>query len=77
MMTPPLDILPLAAHRDEVEQTGGGNRPQMRPGRQRTGNRAVNRGEAGTRGRGGASARRWARGGGGGFGGDRRDGEAA
>ncbi len=50
MMTPPLDILALAAHRDDVEQTCGGTLLKMAQRGYRTGILDLTQGEMGTRG---------------------------
>ncbi|HEX3354087.1 MAG TPA: bacillithiol biosynthesis deacetylase BshB1 [Terriglobales bacterium] len=50
MSTPPLDILALAAHRDDVEQTCGGTLLKMAQRGHRTGILDLTRGEMGTRG---------------------------
>jgi bacillithiol biosynthesis deacetylase BshB1 len=50
MSTPPLDILALAAHRDDVEQTCGGTLLKMAQGGYRTGILDLTQGEMGTRG---------------------------
>jgi bacillithiol biosynthesis deacetylase BshB1 len=50
MSTPPLDILALAAHRDDVEQTCGGTLLKMAQRGYRTGILDLTRGEMGTRG---------------------------
>src|SRR5437588_11828430 len=50
MSTPPLDILALAAHRDDVEQTCGGTLLKMAELGRRTGILDLTRGEMGTRG---------------------------
>lgn len=50
MMTPPLDILALAAHRDDVEQTCGGTLLKMAQRGHRTGILDLTQGEMGTRG---------------------------
>ena len=49
-MTPPLDILALAAHRDDVEQTCGGTLLKMAQRGHRTGILDLTQGEMGTRG---------------------------
>ena len=49
-MTPPLDILALAAHRDDVEQTCGGTLLKMAQRGYRTGILDLTQGEMGTRG---------------------------
>lgn len=49
-MTPALDILALAAHRDDVEQTCGGTLLKMAERGQRTGILDLTQGEMGTRG---------------------------
>jgi N-acetylglucosamine malate deacetylase 1 len=48
--TPPLDILAIAAHRDDVEQTCGGTMLKMAQAGRRTGILDLTRGEMGTRG---------------------------
>src|ERR1700722_8114225 len=50
MSTPPLDILALAAHRDDVEQTCGGTMLKMAQRGHRTGILDLTPGEMGTRG---------------------------
>ena len=50
MFTPPLDILALAAHRDDVEQTCGGTLLKMAQRGYRTGILDLTQGEMGTRG---------------------------
>src|ERR1700738_2037658 len=50
MSAPPLDILALAAHRDDVEQTCGGTLLKMAQFGHRTGILDLTRGEMGTRG---------------------------
>jgi bacillithiol biosynthesis deacetylase BshB1 len=50
MSTPPLDILAIAAHRDDVEQTCGGTLLKMAQRGHRTGILDLTRGEMGTRG---------------------------
>jgi len=50
MSTPPLDILALAAHRDDVEQTCGGTLLKMAQRGYRTGILDLTQGEMGTRG---------------------------
>jgi N-acetylglucosamine malate deacetylase 1 len=50
MSTPPLDILALAAHRDDVEQTCGGTMLKMAQRGYRTGILDLTQGEMGTRG---------------------------
>lgn len=50
MSTPPLDILAIAAHRDDVEQTCGGTMLKMAQAGRRTGILDLTRGEMGTRG---------------------------
>jgi bacillithiol biosynthesis deacetylase BshB1 len=50
MPTPPLDILALAAHRDDVEQTCGGTLLKMAQRGYRTGILDLTQGEMGTRG---------------------------
>ncbi len=50
MLTPPLDILALAAHRDDVEQTCGGTLLKMAQRGHRTGILDLTQGEMGTRG---------------------------
>jgi bacillithiol biosynthesis deacetylase BshB1 len=50
MSTPPLHILALAAHRDDVEQTCGGTLLKMAQGGYRTGILDLTQGEMGTRG---------------------------
>jgi N-acetylglucosamine malate deacetylase 1 len=50
MSTPPLDILALAAHRDDVEQTCGGTLLKMSQRGYRTGILDLTQGEMGTRG---------------------------
>jgi bacillithiol biosynthesis deacetylase BshB1 len=50
MSTPPLDILALAAHRDDVEQTCGGSLLKMAQLGYRTGILDLTQGEMGTRG---------------------------
>ena len=50
MSTPPLDVLALAAHRDDVEQTCGGTLLKMAQRGHRTGILDLTRGEMGTRG---------------------------
>jgi bacillithiol biosynthesis deacetylase BshB1 len=50
MPSPPLDILAIAAHRDDVEQTCGGTLLQMAQRGHRTGILDLTRGEMGTRG---------------------------
>src|SRR5438309_10672209 len=50
MSTPPLDILALAAHRDDVEQTCGGTLLKMAQLGHRTGILDLTQGEMGTRG---------------------------
>lgn len=50
MSTPPLDILALAAHRDDVEQTCGGTMLKMAQRGHRTGILDLTQGEMGTRG---------------------------
>ncbi len=50
MSTPPLDILALAAHRDDVEQTCGGTMLKMAQQGYRTGILDLTQGEMGTRG---------------------------
>lgn len=49
-MTPPLDILAIAAHRDDVEQTCGGTLLKAAQRGQKTGILDLTRGEMGTRG---------------------------
>lgn len=49
-MTPALDILAIAAHRDDVEQTCGGTLLKMAQAGRRTGILDLTRGEMGTRG---------------------------
>ena len=49
-MTPPLDILAIAAHRDDVEQTCGGTLLKMAEAGHRTGILDLTQGEMGTRG---------------------------
>src|SRR5215813_8395298 len=49
-MTMPLDILAIAAHRDDVEQTCGGTMLKAAQCGQRTGILDLTRGESGTRG---------------------------
>jgi bacillithiol biosynthesis deacetylase BshB1 len=49
-MSPPLDILAIAAHRDDVEQTCGGTLLKMAQGGHRTGILDLTQGEMGTRG---------------------------
>jgi len=49
-MTAPLDILAIAAHRDDVEQTCGGTMLKMALRGYRTGILDLTRGEMGTRG---------------------------
>jgi LmbE family N-acetylglucosaminyl deacetylase len=49
-MTPPLDILAIAAHRDDVEQTCGGTLLKASQRGQRTGILDLTKGEMGTRG---------------------------
>src|SRR5947199_10125955 len=49
-LTPQLDILAIAAHRDDVEQTCGGTLLKMAQKGQRTGVLDLTRGEMGTRG---------------------------
>jgi LmbE family N-acetylglucosaminyl deacetylase len=49
-MTPALDILALAAHRDDVEQTCGGTLLKMAQRGYRTGILDLTQGEMGTRG---------------------------
>src|SRR5687767_5010038 len=48
--TPPLDVLAIAAHRDDVEQTCGGTLLKMAELGHRTGILDLTRGEMGTRG---------------------------
>jgi bacillithiol biosynthesis deacetylase BshB1 len=48
--TPPLDVLAIAAHRDDVEQTCGGTLLKMAERSQRTGILDLTQGEMGTRG---------------------------
>jgi bacillithiol biosynthesis deacetylase BshB1 len=50
MPSPPLDILAIAAHRDDVEQTCGGSLLKMAQRGHRTGILDLTRGEMGTRG---------------------------
>jgi LmbE family N-acetylglucosaminyl deacetylase len=50
MQTTPLDILAIAAHRDDVEQTCGGTLLKMAQRGRRTGILDLTRGEMGTRG---------------------------
>ncbi len=50
MATAPLDILALAAHRDDVEQTCGGTLLKMAKRGLRTGILDLTQGEMGTRG---------------------------
>src|SRR5437764_5003437 len=50
MPSAPLDILAIAAHRDDVEQTCGGTLLKMAQGGHRTGILDVTQGEMGTRG---------------------------
>jgi len=50
MSAPPLDILAIAAHRDDVEQTCGGTLLKMAQRGQRTGILDLTQGEMGTRG---------------------------
>jgi bacillithiol biosynthesis deacetylase BshB1 len=50
MSTPPLDILAIAAHRDDVEQTCGGTLLKMAQRGHRTGILDLTQGEMGTRG---------------------------
>jgi LmbE family N-acetylglucosaminyl deacetylase len=50
MTAPPLDILAIAAHRDDVEQTCGGTLLKMAQRGQRTGILDLTQGEMGTRG---------------------------
>jgi bacillithiol biosynthesis deacetylase BshB1 len=50
MSSPPLDILAIAAHRDDVEQTCGGTLLKMAQRGHRTGILDLTRGEMGTRG---------------------------
>ena len=50
MSTPPLDILAIAAHRDDVEQTCGGTLLKMAQIGRRTGILDLTHGEMGTRG---------------------------
>ena len=50
MPSPPLDILAIAAHRDDVEQTCGGTLLKMAGVGHRTGILDLTRGEIGTRG---------------------------
>jgi len=50
MSTAPLDILALAAHRDDVEQTCGGTMLKMAQRGYRTGILDLTQGETGTRG---------------------------
>ncbi|HEX4485610.1 MAG TPA: bacillithiol biosynthesis deacetylase BshB1 [Terriglobales bacterium] len=50
MSTQPLDILAIAAHRDDVEQTCGGTMLKMAQAGRRTGILDLTRGEMGTRG---------------------------
>src|SRR5438552_6405386 len=50
MTITPLDILAIAAHRDDVEQTCGGTLLKMAQRGQRTGILDLTRGELGTRG---------------------------
>jgi LmbE family N-acetylglucosaminyl deacetylase len=57
MSTPPLDILALAAHRDDVEQTCGGTLLKMAQCGYRTGILDLTQGEMGTRGSAGDRAR--------------------
>lgn len=57
MSTPPLDILALAAHRDDVEQTCGGTLLKMAQRGYRTGILDLTQGEMGTRGSAGDRAR--------------------
>ena len=57
MATPPLDILALAAHRDDVEQTCGGTLLKMAQLGHRTGILDLTQGEMGTRGTAGDRAR--------------------
>jgi bacillithiol biosynthesis deacetylase BshB1 len=52
MSTPPLDILAIAAHRDDVEQTCGGTLLKMAQRGYRTGILDLTQGEMGTRGTG-------------------------
>ena len=48
--TPPIDVLAIAAHRDDVEQTCGGTLLRMRSLQLRTAILDLTQGEAGTRG---------------------------
>jgi LmbE family N-acetylglucosaminyl deacetylase len=48
--TPPIDILAIAAHRDDVEQTCGGTLLRMHSLQLRTAILDLTQGEAGTRG---------------------------
>ena len=57
MSTPPLDVLAIAAHRDDVEQTCGGTLLKMAQRGQRTGILDLTQGEMGTRGTAGDRAR--------------------
>jgi bacillithiol biosynthesis deacetylase BshB1 len=57
MAAPPLDVLALAAHRDDVEQTCGGTLLKMAQLGHRTGILDLTRGEMGTRGSAEARAR--------------------
>jgi LmbE family N-acetylglucosaminyl deacetylase len=50
MSSPPLDVLAIAAHRDDVEQTCGGTLLKMAECRHRTGILDLTQGEMGTRG---------------------------
>jgi len=50
MLSSPIDILAIAAHRDDVEQTCGGTLLKMAEGGHRTGILDLTRGEMGTRG---------------------------
>ena len=50
MSTPALDVLAIAAHRDDVEQTCGGTLLKMAEGGRRAGILDLTRGEMGTRG---------------------------
>ena len=54
--TPPIDVLAIAAHRDDVEQTCGGTLLRMRSLQLRTAILDLTQGEAGTRGSAGERA---------------------
>jgi N-acetylglucosamine malate deacetylase 1 len=54
--TPPIDVLAIAAHRDDVEQTCGGTLLRMRSLQLRTAILDLTQGEAGTRGTAGERA---------------------